>query len=243
MVYGNSAVRSQQASAARYAGLANSIQKTTAARAADAGRYQGQADRIFSTAGNLTPTPTPANPTPLKPISVNPNPKPLGQIDTTTTDPASGRKPKPYPTEPRPLSAAELGALADRRLAVDSAYQEALAARERGEGSARVSSLAQRQMIDKDFTRTSQDFLGFMGGRGLARSPMFAGKGMRRMQQDREGQYGEVESNLTNELSALEEMVNRARIERDMETARISQDEAMMRSNPFDYLLAANQYL
>lgn len=190
-----------------------------------------------------TPAPAPKPPTGGGKPPVNPNPKPLGDTTISTTDPAGGKKPKPYPTEPRPLSAAELGALADRRLAVDNAYQEALAARERGEGAARVSSLAQRQMIDDNFRDTSNDFLNILSGRGLARSPMFAGKGMKRLQKGREQEYGEVESGLASELSALEEMVNRARIERDMEMARISQDEAMMRSNPFDYLLAANQWL
>ena len=176
-------------------------------------------------------------------IPVNPNPKPLGDPELSSTDPAGGKKPKPYPTEPRPLSAAEMGALADRRLAVDNAYQEALAARERGENAARVSSLAQRQMIDQNFKDTSSDFLNILSGRGLARSPMFAGKGLKRLQRGREQEYGEVESGLSSELSALEEMVNRARTERDMEMARISQDEASMRSNPLDYLLAANQWL
>jgi hypothetical protein len=166
-----------------------------------------------------------------------------GDEDLTSTDKSSNRKPPPYPTTPRPLNAQELQALSDRRLAVDNAYKEAMAAQERGEGAAKAAALAQRQMVNTDFRRSSRDFMSEMAGRGLARSPMLAGRGMRRMQQDRERTYGQIDNETTTQISALQEMVNRARIERDMEMSRISQDEALMRSNPWDYLMLANEYL
>ena len=164
-------------------------------------------------------------------------------VSTASTAPSKPAKPPQYPTTPRPLNAEELGALAARRSAVDTGYKEAIASQERGEGSARLAAAASRQMLDTSFKRTVNDFMSTMAGRGLARSPMFAGKGQKQLQQDREQQMGEIQSGLTSQLDALSEMVNRARIERDMELARISQDEAQMRSNPFDYLMLASQYL
>jgi len=166
-----------------------------------------------------------------------------GKQTGLSTAPSKPAKPPQYPTVPRPLNAEELGALGDRRSAVDSGFQEAMANQERGEGAARLSALASKQMLDTSFKRTVNDFMSTLAGRGLARSPMFAGKGQKQLQQDREQQMGEIQSGLTGQLDALSEMVNRARVERDMELARISQDEAQMRSNPFDYLMLASQYL
>lgn len=192
-----------------------------------------------------TPAPAPA-PTPGPTPKPKPTPKPTPDGNTTglSTDPAkSYGTPPEYPTDPAPLNAEQLQALADRRLAIDNAYKEALAQKERGEGASRAAGLAQRQLADRDFKRSSRDFMSAMASRGLARSPMFAGKGMRDMQQDRESRYGEIEEGVSAQISALEEMVNKARIERDMEIARISQDEALMRSDPFNYLMLASQYL
>lgn len=166
-----------------------------------------------------------------------------GKQTGLSTSPSKPAKPPQYPTTPRPLNADELGALSARRSAVDTGFQEAMANQERGEGAARLSALASKQMLDTSFKRTVNDFMSTLAGRGLARSPMFAGKGQKQLQQDREQQMGEIQSGLTGQLDALSEMVNRARVERDMELARISQDEAQMRSNPFDYLMLASQYL
>lgn len=166
-----------------------------------------------------------------------------GKQTGLSTAPSKPAKPPKYPTTPKPLTAEQLGALSDRRLAVDTGYKEALAAQERGEGALRAASLASRQMLDTSFKRTVDDFMSTLAGRGLARSPMFAGKGQRQLQQDRESQMGEISSNLTNQLDSLQEMVNRARVERDIEMSKISQDEALMRSNPWDYLMLASQYL
>lgn len=229
----------QAATAQRYTGLANRIQidQQNRSNAASAARWNGLAGAPpvmpAGPAGRPTPTPKPT-----------PKPTPDGALDGSGTDPSKnyGDPPK-YPTEPRPLNAEELAALADRRLAIDNAYKEALAQKEQGEGATRARGLAERQLIDRDFKRSSQDFMSAMASRGLARSPMFAGKGMRQMQQDRESNYGQVEDRVSSEISALEEMVNKARIERDMELARISQDEAFMRSDPWSYLMLASQYL
>lgn len=165
-----------------------------------------------------------------------------GKQTGLSTSPAK-KKPPPYPTTPKPLNAEQLGALSDRRSAVDMGFKEALANQERGEGASRIAALASKQMLDSSFKSTVDDFMSTLAGRGLARSPMFAGKGQRRLQQDREGQMGEISAGLTSQLDSLSEMVNRARVERDMELAKISQDEATMRSNPFDYLMLASQYL
>jgi hypothetical protein len=86
------------------------------------------------------------------------------------------------------------------------------------------------------------DFMREVAGRGLARSPMIAGRGVRRTGEDLRLTYGEIDTKLSTEIAALQDLVSQAELARSEEIASISQDEANMRADLERLLPAANMY-
>jgi hypothetical protein len=68
---------------------------------------------------------------------------------------------------------------------------------------------------------------------------MLRGRGEREMGQIVDEQLGEMKLNLSSEIEALQQASEMARIERMNILAQIEQDEALARSNSFDYIQQA----
>lgn len=159
-----------------------------------------------------------------------PTPKPTAPV-ITTTSPAETRKPPPYPTVLPSLSSAQLGALAERRRLVDERLKSAQALKARDEQLLQASALRQRQGADRTSKRNIRSFMTEAAGRGLARSPMIAGRRLRTEGEDLGLKYGEIDTRLSTEIMALQDLVARASEERSMELARIEQDKVNMQAN------------
>ena len=145
----------------------------------------------------------------------------------------------PYSRVAKPLSADLIGAFGQRRLVADQSYQNALAQEESGIGRFRTSFEAAKQRLDNEYSRASSRLGRQLAGRGLARSPMLRGRGEREMGQIVDEQLGEMKLNLSSEIEALQQASEMARIERMNILAQIEQDEALARSNSFDYIQQA----
>jgi len=187
------------------------------------------------TAGGYRPSAKPVIPKP------DPDPDPDPTPDNTRTDLKVPEVPT-YPKIAPSLTSAQLGALADRRRVADEAYQEALAGAARSESLSRLSAIRKRQAEDRKFKRNLEDQMREFGGEGTARAPMVAGRYARRAGEDLRLKYGEIDSELSTNLSALSQMVEELRLDRDQEIARVDQDEASMRS-AIENLLNVSQYL
>ena len=135
-----------------------------------------------------------------------------------------------YPKIAPALSAQQLGSLADRRRLADEAYQQALTGASRSESLSRLNAIRSRESENRKFKRDLEDEMMEFGGAGTARAPRVAGRYARRAGEDLRLKYGEIDSELSTNLSALAQMVEELRLDRDQEIARIDQDEALMRS-------------
>jgi hypothetical protein len=139
--------------------------------------------------------------------------------------------PTPYPRIAPALSSAQLGALGERRRVAEEAYQQTLAGIGRNEALYRTEAQRkrenQRTLSDRQVTESMRE----LGGRGTARSPMVSGRMVRAADQDLQMKWGEIDSNLGIELSALKSMVEQAESAKATELALIEQERANMRAN------------
>jgi hypothetical protein len=161
-------------------------------------------------------------------------PKPPGGGNTNiTTNPGdpSQFQPDPYPTVLPSLSAAQLGQLAERRRLADERLKQAEAESERRRGLLEASSERARQDADRISRRTIQDFMREAGGKGLARSPMVAGRQVRRTGEDLRLAYGEIDTRLSTEIAALQDLVSRAENERASTIAFLEQERVNMQAD------------
>ena len=157
-----------------------------------------------------------------------------GVYNITTTDPGGPVEqfePTPYPTVLPSLSAQQLGQLAERRMLADMRLKQAQAEAERRTGVLEASALRQRQDADRISRRTVQDFMREAGGKGLARSPMVAGRQVRRAGEDLRQTYGEIDTRLSTEIAALQDLVSRAEDERQFTIGATEQQEIDMRAD------------
>lgn len=168
-----------------------------------------------------------------------------GPIDIYGTDPggpSDRREPGPYPTVLPALSAAQLGQLAERRRLADQrlkfAEEQAMKRRELLGANATRS----RDTAERESKRSIDDFMRAYAGRSLARSPMIAGRSMRRAGEDLRLTYGEIDTKLSTEIAALQDMVNEAELSRAEQIAMISQDEINMRADLERLFPAAGSY-
>lgn len=243
--------RSQAAQASRYQAAADAYAASkTRSAIANANRYSGMARSlgesptssssfldILRTGSNSKPLPTAPADVPSLPDFI-----PNGSEDRESTTPSETPQPDPYPTVLPSLSAAQLGALSERRRVADQrlkvAEEESRKRRELLEASANRS----RAGAERESKRSMDDFMREVAGRGLARSPMIAGRGVRRAGEDLRLTYGEIDTKLSTEIAALQDLVSQAELARSEEIASISQDEANMRSDLERLLPAANMY-
>jgi hypothetical protein len=129
------------------------------------------------------------------------------------------------------LSAAQLGALAERRRLADQRLKQAKTEKERGEALLEASAIRARESATRDSRRSIEDFMRDAGGKGLARSPMVAGRFQRRAGEDLGLAYGEVDTRLSTEIAALQDMVSQAENARSEEIALIDQEQVNMQAD------------
>jgi len=157
-----------------------------------------------------------------------------GLYNITTTDPGAPIQqfePTPYPTVLPSLSAEQLGQLSERRRLIDERLKQAEAESERRRTLVEASATRSRQSAERQSQRSIQDFMREAGGRGLARSPMVAGRRVRRSGEDLRLEYGEIDTQLSTEIAALQDMVSRAENERNIGMAQIEQDRVNMQAD------------
>jgi hypothetical protein len=149
------------------------------------------------------------------------------------------QEPSAYSTEGLALSAEFFGALAARRRAADEQLQMALEREQTQTQRLNLAATTAREQTTREFRNLSEDLMQMLGGRGLARAPRFAGRGARRLQTVKDEKFGQISQTLSDEISALQEMVQMAQNARNTELARISQEEALAKTQVAGLLPAA----
>lgn len=240
--------KSQSAQAARYQGLANQA-STSAARsqAAQAQRYLAPAkilgaDTVGPSSQALQAF---ARQDALKAASTGggaPSYLPGAKDRIVTTDPSEIPMPDPYPTVLPSLSAAQLGQLGERRRLIDERLKQAEAESERRRILVEASATRSRQSAERESKRSIEDFMRQAGGRGLARSPMVAGRSVRRSGEDLRLEYGEIDTRLSTEIAALQDLVSQAENERSIGMAQIEQERVNMQADLDRLFPAASMY-
>lgn len=233
--------RSQGAQASRYQAAADANAASRARSAISQGdRYSGMArslgesptssssflDILAQRGAPLSVKPPVPSAPPSLPLFI-----PDGDEDTKTTSPSEPPKPDPYPTVLPSLSNAQLGALAERRRLVDERLKQAEAESERRSTLVEASATRARQDAERQSQRSIEDFMREAGGRGLARSPMVAGRQVRRAGEDLRLEYGEIDTRLSTEIAALQDLVSEAENERSIALAQIEQDRVNAQAN------------
>jgi hypothetical protein len=161
-----------------------------------------------------------------------------GGNDATVTTPTVYDTSKYSKVAPA-LSSQQLGALGERRRVAENEYQRTLASVARNEAIYQSDSQRNRQNELELSGRYIRDSTRELAGKGVARSPMFAGRMIRAANQDLQMKWGEIDSRLGVELSSLKSMVDDAMSRRATEIASIRQEEANMRAN-LDAIFAAS---
>jgi hypothetical protein len=226
---------SLSAQAARYQGLANLASGMTAGQKADAARYSGQATLLGASrepSADALASFIRQGVTSSKPAA--PAYVPGGGVTSITTNPGgpvAQFEPDPYPTVLPSLSASQLGQLAERRRLADERLKRAETESVRRRGLLEASSERARQDADRVSRRSLQDFMREAGGKGLARSPMVAGRQVRRTGEDLRLAYGEIDTRLSTEILALQDMVSQAENERNSMIAAIEQERVNMQAD------------
>lgn len=140
------------------------------------------------------------------------------------------------------LSSAQLGALGERRRVAQQEYEQTLANVARNDAIYKSDAERKRQNDQDLSTRYIQDSVRELAGKGVARSPMFAGRMIRAADQDLQMKWGETDSRLGIEMAALKSLVDNALSKKQTELASIEQDKASMRSNLNAIFAAASMY-
>lgn len=190
---------------------------------------EGERFRLESqeSAGELPPPPPPVD---------EPRDKGRG------TDPVRVYDTSDYSGVAPALSSAQLGAFGERRRIAQEEYEKTLAAVARNDAIYRSDAERQRENQEELATRYIADSTRELAGKGVARAPMFMGRMARAADQDLQMKWGEIDSELGIELSALKSLVDNARSKKETELAKIDQDVASARSNLNAIFSAASMY-
>lgn len=166
------------------------------------------------------------------------------ETESRGTDPIGGGSitvPK-YNISRTALSAAELAAINEQRNAAQSAYEAALNDAARNESILRLNSYRQRQTENRLSGRRIDDEMQELGGAGLARSPRFAGRFIRRENEDLQLKYGEIDTELGVGIAGLQSSLAKAKTEMEIALARLREREARGGTNLEILFPAADQY-
>jgi hypothetical protein len=144
--------------------------------------------------------------------------------------------PNPYSTQPKPLSAEAIKAIGQKRLLADEAFQRAKERETSGSLRFQASFEAGKALLNREMESASDRLARQLAGRGLARAPMFAGRGQVEIGKKFDDQIGQMKVTLANEIEALKQATLDAQIERRRILADIELEEALLRSVPTDYV-------
>lgn len=166
------------------------------------------------------------------PIVTKPDYVPGGNERANNTDLSTfGLDPDPYPAVLPSLSAEQLGQLAERRRIADERLKQAENEMAFKQPLLEASSERARQDAARTGRRALESFMREAGGKGLARSPMVAGRQVRRSGEDLRLAYGEIDTRLSNEILTLQNMVSQASDERNSIIAGIEQERVNMQAD------------
>ena len=167
---------------------------------------------------------------------------PIYGLTTNPGGPLGQFFPDPYPTVLPSLSADQLGALSERRRLADERLKRAETESEKRTDLLQAG--AERSRVDAERTsrRTVQDFMRNAAGKGLARSPLVAGRQVRREGEDLRLRFGEIDTRLSTDIMALQDLVSRAAEERDQAIASVEQDKVNMQADLERLFPAARTY-
>lgn len=147
-----------------------------------------------------------------------------------------------YPVGPQPLSAQQMAEKNQRIYAANQAYSMAVAGAARNEGLERLSAINRRKAEERAFSRTTGEQMRQFGGRGTARAPIVAGRYLRDASEDLRLKYGEIDTELGLNLTALQEMVQKAQAERDSVLSMTELESARLATDPLGFFPAAQMY-
>jgi hypothetical protein len=235
--------RQNQASAKRYQGLATQFAANRGA--SEDARFFNRTNQLRSTPDRLSSWERSLRPglnSSVKPPATLPDYLPGAKDKIVTTDPSEIPKPDPYPTVLPSLSAAQLGQLSERRRLVDEKLKQAEAESERRNTLAAASAERSRQDASRNSRRSVESFMRQAGGRGVARSPMVAGRAVRQAGEDLRLAYGEIDTKLSTDMMALQDLVSRAEDERNIAFAGIEQERVNMQADLDRLFPAASMY-
>jgi len=160
-----------------------------------------------------------------------------GYLKNKNTNPLGGGQPQPpYSNKPKPLSAEAIQALGQKRLVADQGYQRAQERETSGTMRFQASFEAGKALLNREMKSAGDRLSRMLAGKGLARSPMVAGRGQVEIGKKFDDQLGQMKLSLTNEIEALKQATLDARLEREQILAQIQLDEALLRSVPEEYV-------
>lgn len=140
-------------------------------------------------------------------------------------------QPDPYPTVLPSLSEEQLGQLSERRRLADERLKRAQEEAKRKRGLLDASSERARKDAETLSRQTLEDFMRQAAGKGTARSPMVAGRQVRRAGEDLRLKYGEIDTRLSTEIMALQDLIADAEDKRSSTIAGIEQERVNMQAD------------
>lgn len=152
------------------------------------------------------------------------------------TTPTRDSTKNPYSTVAKPLTADAIKALGSKRLVADEGLQRAKEREGSGISRFQASFEAGKSLLNREMKSASDRLARQLAGRGLARSPMIAGRGQVEIGKKFDDQLGQMQITLTNEIEALKQATLDAQLERRKILADIELEESLLRSVPEDYV-------
>ena len=160
------------------------------------------------------------------------------------TDPIGGGQIKvpTYNISRTPLGAAELAAINEQRNIASSQYETALNEAARNESILRLNAYRKRQTENRLSGRRINDEMGELAGKGVARSPRFAGRFIRRENEDLQLKYGEIDTELGVGIAGLQSALAKAKSDMEFALAELQGREARGSTSLEILFPAAEQY-
>lgn len=155
-------------------------------------------------------------------------PKPPTHPGTTTSTPF-GTVPT-FPTDPVPLSAADVAEFAERGAFAERRFADAVARRNAGTGRAKAQFELALKRMDRDQGKDKRTLANTLAGRSQAFQPRFMGRGLVELRDDYADRKAQARAGLADETSRLGEAARLAELEMHEERAAIARDRARRQS-------------
>lgn len=143
-----------------------------------------------------------------------------------------------YPTTPAPLTSEMIASIAERRGLADRRFGETLATSEAEKQKLESAFEMFKSKLGRKTGEAKRDMGDALGARGLAFQPRFMGRGLRDLRNAHAESISQGENDMAERVSALEEAIRVAELDRDTELASIDRDKARFQTR-LDSLLGA----